>query len=93
MNPNTNNLFMQNFLLNKKIQELKNENKNISSKLFHMSKKIDSIGNKILDYTEHIVSNTQDISNNQVLRAGHTRPVYNNTHSYFSSTLRNVWFR
>ena len=92
MNSN-NNLFIQNFLLTKQIHELKKENKNISSELFHMSKKIDSIGNHVLDYTEHIVSNAQDISNNQVLRAGHTRPVYNNTHSYFSSTLRNVWFR
>ena len=64
------------------------ENQNISSQLFHMSKKIDNIGNHVIDYTNNMVSNVQDISNNIVLRAGHTRPIFNRTHSYFSSTLR-----
>jgi hypothetical protein len=85
-----NSLFSQNFLLTKQIHEIKIENQNISSQLFHMSKKIDNIGNHVIDYTNNIVYNVQDISNN-VLRAGHTRPIFNSTHSYFSSTLRNVW--
>lgn len=85
MNPS---LFTQNFLLTKQIHEIKKENQNISYQLFHMSKKIDNIGNHVIDYTNNIVSNVRDISNNNVLRAGHTRPVFNSTHSYFSSTLR-----
>lgn len=85
MNPS---LFTQNFLLTKQIYEIKKENQNISSQLFHMSKKIDNIGNHVIDYTNNIVSNVHDISNNNVLRAGHTRPIFNRTHSYFSSTLR-----
>jgi len=90
MNQN-NNLFIQNFLLKKQIHELKKENQTISSRLFKVSKKIDNIGNHVIFYTNNIVSNVQDISNNTVLRAGHIRPVINNTHSYFSSTLRNFW--
>jgi hypothetical protein len=92
MNPD-NDLFVQNFLLKKQIHELKKENQNISSQLFNVSNKIDNIGNHVIDYTNNIVSNVQDISNNTVLRAGHTRPVLNNTHSYFSSTLRTFWLR
>ena len=84
-------LFIKNFLLKKQIDDLKKENQIISSQLFHVSKDIGNIGNNINQYTNNIVSNVQDISNNNVLRAGHTRPVFNNTHSYFSSSLRNVW--
>lgn len=83
-----NSLFTQNFLLTKQMHEIKKENQNISYQLFHMSKKIDNIGNNVIDYTNNIVSNFRDISNNNVLRAGHTRPIFNSTHSYFSSTLR-----
>ena len=90
MNSNT-DLFIQNFLLKKQIDDLKKENENISSQLFYVSKNIDKIGNNINQYTNNIVSNVQDISNN-VLRAGHTTPVLNNTHSYFSSTLRSFWY-
>ena len=86
-------LFIKNFLLKKQIDKLKKENQNISSQLFHVSKDIGNIGNNINQYTNSIVSNVQDISNNNVLRAGHNRPVFNNTHSYFSSSLRNVLYR
>jgi hypothetical protein len=71
-------VFQENFLLRKNIIALKNNNKKVSSELLELSKKVNSLNVSI-----------DNAGAGDRPGAGHTRPILNNSHVYFNSSLRN----
>ena len=81
-----NNLCLEEFEKNLKRIRFNENNKDISKKLDDLSIKIKLLSEKLKNNM-----NTDEIVVVSTAPAGHTRPIRNNTHSYFNSTLRRFW--
>tara|TARA_B100000795_G_C22725166_1_gene409131 strand:+ start:934 stop:1182 length:249 start_codon:yes stop_codon:yes gene_type:complete len=81
-----NNFYLEEFEKNLKRIKINETNKNISKKLDDISYKIKELSLKL--------NNNMNNNDNIVARpapAGHTLPVFNNSHLHFSRTLRRFW--